>query len=247
MTIEPDAPISGRFLLNRGRKRMTPEERAALEAAFDGVRSVPARRTVIERGAPVDRSTLLVEGVMCRYLDDQQGHRQLLGLYIAGDFIDLHGFPLERLDHDIATITDVRIASVPRERLKDLVARHPNLARTLWFSTTVDAAMHREWIFRMGRLGATGRVAHFFSEMDARLRLAELGDEGGVPLPINQTDVAETCGLTAVHVNRVMRRLREDGLATFRSGVLRIENRKGLHRLAEFSDDYLYPDRPVSS
>lgn len=247
MTDQQTYPISRRFLLNRGRDRLRQEEVAALEAAFDDVRTIPARKTLIEKGAPVDHSTLLVEGVMCRYLDDQQGHRQLLGVHIAGDFVDLHGFPLDRLDHDVATVTESRIATIPRERIMDLVSRFPNLARVLWRSTMLDAAMHREWIFRLGRLGAQGRVAHFFAEMEARLRLADLADDRGAPLPINQTDVAEACGLTPVHVNRVLRILREDGLMTFRSGVIEIGNRRALHRLAEFDDEYLYPDRPADS
>lgn len=246
MTDQNSAPISHRFLLNRGRNAMAAEEAAALEAAFDGVRTVPARKTLIEKGAPVRHSTLLIDGVMCRYLDDNDGQRQLLGVHIAGDFVDLHGFPLERLDHDVATLTEATIATIPREDVMDLVARFPNLARILWRSTMLDAAMHREWIFRLGRLSAQGRIAHFFSEMETRLRLAGLGGEGGAPLPINQTDVAEACGLTPVHVNRVLRILREDGLLTFRSGVIEIGDRQALHRLAEFDEDYLYPDRLVA-
>ena len=190
---------------------MSPEESAALEASFEDVRTVQARKTLVHRGEPVRRSTFLIEGLMCRYLDDQQGYRQLLGVHIAGDFVDLHGFPLGHLDHDVATLTEARIATLPREKLLDLVARYPNLAKILWRSTMLDSAIHREWIFRIGRLSALGRVAHFFAEMDTRLRLAGLADEGRAPLPINQTDVAEACGLTPVHVNRVLRQLREIG------------------------------------
>jgi len=242
MTNQHIAPISSRFLRNRGRNRLSAEEVAALEVAFGGVRAVAARKTLIEKGAPVHDSTLLIEGVMCRYLDDQQGHRQLLGVHIGGDFVDLHGFPLDRLDHDVATLTEVKIATIPRERVMALIARFPNLARVLWRSTMLDAAMHREWIFRLGRLGAQGRVAHFFSEMETRLRLAGLANDNGAPLPINQADVAEACGLTPVHVNRVLRILREEGLMTFRSGVIEIGDRRRLQRLAEFDDSYLYPD-----
>lgn len=235
-------PISGRFLLNRGRERLSLEERRALEEAFDPPKTVAARATVTRRGQPISHSTMLIDGVMCRYLDDHEGRRQLLGMHVAGDFIDLHGFPLEHLDHDIAAISPVRIASIPRARMAVLIEKFPNLARMLWRSTMYDAAIHREWIFRLGRLEAKGRVAHFFSEMDARLRLAEIGSESSAPLPLNQTDIAEACGLTSVHVNRVLRQLREDGLATFRSGALTIGNRAMLHRLAEFDYTYLYPD-----
>ena len=237
-----DEMITERFLRYRGRNRLTAEDLAALEAAFDPPRDVPARKTLIEKGQEVRGSTILIEGIMCRYLDDRQGYRQLLGIHVPGDFVDLHGYPLVRLDHDVAALTPVKVAIVPRERMDTLTERHPRLARTLWYSTMLDAAMHREWIFRLGRLGALGRVAHFFSEADARLRLAGIGDRDGTPLPINQADVAEACGLTPVHVNRVLRQLREEGLMTFRAGTIEIGDRTRLYRLAEFDKVYLYCD-----
>lgn len=240
MAAEEQYPISARFLRYRGRDRISAEEMAALEAAFDPPRVAPARKTLIAKQDRVTASTILVEGIMCRYLDDRQGYRQLLGIHVPGDFVDLHGYPLMKLDHDVAALTEVKVASVPRERMDRLTERFPNLTRTLWYSTMLDAAMHREWIFRLGRLGAAGRVAHFFSEAEARLRLAGFGDEHSAPLPINQTDVAEACGLTPVHVNRVLRQLREEGLMTFRSGVLTIGDRARLYRLAEFDKTYLY-------
>lgn len=239
---ERNLPISNRFLLNRGRSRLSLEEQCALEEAFDPPRSIAARTTVTRRGETIGHSTVLIEGVMCRHLDDHEGRRQLLGLHIAGDFIDLHGFPLEQLDHDIAAISPARVASIPRARVAGLIASFPNLARVLWRSTMYDAAIHREWIFRLGRLEAKGRVAHFFCEMDARLRFAEIGSENAAPLPINQTDIAEACGLTSVHVNRVLRQLREDGLATFRGGTLTLNNRPILYPLADFDCKYLYPE-----
>ena len=49
-------------------------------------------------------STYLVEGFMCRYLNDRKGERQLIAVHVPGDFVDLHGYPLKWLDHDIATM-----------------------------------------------------------------------------------------------------------------------------------------------
>lgn len=238
--------ITARFLLNRGRDRLSAEELDALEQAFDAPKTLPPRRTIIERGDEIGVSTFLLEGVMSRHLDDQDGYRQLFGLHIAGDFFDLHALPLRHLDHDVATITECVVATIPRDRGIALLERYPNLAMMMWYATMLDAAMHREWIFRLGRLSAIGRVAQFFCETEARLRATGLGDDDAVPLPINQTDVAEACGLTPVHVNRVLRTLREEGLLTFRSGTVRIEDRARLYRRGEFDDRYLYLDKPAA-
>ena len=167
----------------------------------------PARQTLIRRETPLTASLLLVEGFMCRYVDNRKGDRQLVSIQVPGDFVDLHGYPLKTLDHDVATLTQVRVALFRHGTLDTLFAGRPELTRKLWFSTLLDAAMHREWIFKLGRLPSHGRVAHFLCETDLRLRAVGLSDAGCFQLPLTQLDVAEICGLTSIHVNRVMRDL----------------------------------------
>ncbi|MGJ3626098.1 Crp/Fnr family transcriptional regulator [Sphingomonas sp. MMS24-JH45] len=104
----------------------------------------------------------------------------------------------------------------------------------------LDAALHREWIFRIGRLDALGRVGHLLCETHARLAATGRARDGIFEWPLTQQDTGEACGLTAVHVNRTLRRLREDGLAEIIRGSARILDLPRLARLAEFDPDYLY-------
>ena len=235
--------LTGRFLLGRARDALSDEERRLVEEAVSTVRSVPARHQVMRRGEPVTTSMMLIDGFMCRYLDDRDGHRQLVSMHVPGDFVDLHGFPMKRLDHDIATLGPCRIAMFEHKTLAELVAQRPHLTRLLWFSTLLDAAIHREWIFRMGRLGADGRVAHFFCELNARLEMVDLARGGRFSLPATQADIAEACGITGVHVNRVLRTMRERDLLLFRSGEAHILDLARLQGLAEFDPTYLYGAR----
>lgn len=232
--------LTHRFLLGRTRDALSEEERQVLEEAIADVRTVPARTLVMRRGQLIEQSTLLVDGFVCRYLDDREGYRQLVSLQVPGDFIDLHGFPMKRLDHDIVTLGPCTLASVDHKTLAGILERYPRLTRWLWFSTLLDAAIHREWIFRLGRLGADGRVAHFFCEVYARLEMVGLARDGCFSLPATQADIAEACGITGVHVNRVLRLMRERDLALFRSGEVRILDHVSLRRLAEFDPVYLY-------
>ena len=107
----------------------------------------------------------------------------------------------------------------------------------------LDAAMHREWIFRLGRLGAEGRVAHLFCELNERLEMVGLAADGRFMLPMTQPDIAEASGLTGVHVNRVLRALREKNMLTFKANEVRILDRKALAAVAEFEPQYLYGSR----
>ncbi len=236
--------VTGRFLMGRRRSQLTADDIGSLEDAAQNVRTLPARTLMIRAGERVTVSTMLLEGFICRYMDDREGLRQLVAIHVPGDFVDLHGFPMEMLDHDVATLGPVKIASWPHAALARVMEGRPNLTRMLWFSTLLDAAMHREWIFRLGRLGAEGRVAHLMCELNTRLEMVGLAADGRFALPLKQADLAEACGLTGVHVNRVLRSLRERGLLLFRNGAVEILDRRPLAALGEFDPAYLFPDDP---
>jgi len=223
---------------------MDPDDIAVLERSVSAIRDLPTRRTLVRAGEPVAESTLLLEGILCRYMDDRAGHRQLVAIHIPGDFVDLHGFPMGRLDHDIATIGPAKVAAWKHGVLEDILAPRPKLQRMLWFSTLLDAAMHREWIFRLGRLGADGRIAHLICELEERLAMVGLSSGGTYSLPLIQADLAEASGLTNVHVNRVLRSLREQELMLFRDGMVTILDRPRLRALGEFEPSYLYGNHP---
>jgi CRP-like cAMP-binding protein len=229
-----------RFLLGRGREVLDEDDLQALEGVVREVREMPARKVLVRRGELVNTSTLLVEGFLCRYMDDREGYRQLVAMHVPGDFVDLHAYPMKRLDHDIASLSACKIAVIEHRALTEITEPRPRLTRMLWYSTLLDAAQHREWIFRLGRLGAEGRIAHFMAELHTRLRMVGLGSENGFDLPILQSDLAEAVGLTSVHVNRTLRTLREEDVLTFRNGQVAIQDIKKLHTIAEFEPDYLY-------
>lgn len=235
-------PVTTLFLRGRRQDRLAEEDVLALEGTVDQVKKVPARQKLMREGQRVVSSTLLLEGFMCRYMDDRRGYRQLVAIHVPGDFVDLHGLPMERLDHDLATLTPCRVATWQNDVLENLALERPRLMRSMWFSTLLDAAMYREWIFRLGRLEAEGRIAHLMCELEARLEMVGLADDGRFALPLKQSDIAEACGLTGVHVNRVLRSMRERELLLFQGGEVTILDRRELCTVGQFDPAYLYGD-----
>ena len=236
------------FLKGRLRHALEPDEIDAMEDAIDEIFTLEPRKQLIARGEKVDRSYYLVDGFMVRYLDDRRGYRQSVGIQVAGDWVDLHSFPMKRLDHDVATFDKVTLAAFNHSTLQKLVDAHPRLARIMWFSTLLDAAMHREWVFRLGRLNAEGRIAHLISELACRLEFVDRFDGRNLEVPMRQQDFAEASGITAVHANRTFRLLRESGLIDNReedSGIA-ILDREGLAKLGEFKPHYLYGEGELS-
>ena len=225
------------------RDEVTADEEAALRDAAGDVKEVPADRTIIRAGERLENSTLLLEGLMCRYKDLRDGSRQISELHVPGDFADLHSFTLKRLDHNIMCLTPCRLLLFPHEKLKRITEEFPHLTRLLWLSTNVDAAVHREWVLSIGRRSALARIAHFFCELHVRLGIVGLTDGATFKLGITQADLAECLGLTGIHVNRMLKVLRERNLVAFKNGVAHIMDRQELARVAEFSTDYLSLER----
>jgi CRP-like cAMP-binding protein len=227
----------------RARDLVSIEEEQVLRDAVAEVRTLPAGRVIVRAGTILSESTLLFDGFVCRYKDLSDGQRQIMEIHVPGDFLDLHGFLLKRIDHNVAAMTPVRYAAVPHDALRRITEDYPHLTRILWFSTLLDAALHREKIISMGRRSAVARIAHLLSELYVRLDLVGLAGDRRYPLPLKQADLADATGLTSVHVNRMLRKLRNDEILTFRNGEVVIHDWERLQRLAEFNPTYLHLER----
>ncbi|KHL26689.1 transcriptional regulator [Croceibacterium mercuriale] len=232
-------PLTGRFLMGRLRHSISARERQLLEELVVETRSVEAGAIMLHRGQLVDHSTILIDGYMMR--TGQEGSRRfILGLQVPGDFVDLHGFALKRLDHDLVAAGPARVGIVPHERLEEVMQKEPHLARILWFATLLDAAIHREWIMKLEQLTAARRVAHVFAELWQRLDHVGLGRNDSVRTPLIQADLADMCGTTAIHMNRALAQLRKEGIGELRRGTLYVSDRRRLEEYGMFDSSYLY-------
>jgi CRP-like cAMP-binding protein len=232
--------LTQNVLRNRTGGELPGEERAILEDAFSEVRVLPAGHVAVRQGEPVDVSILLVEGFMTRHIDARDGRRHLVAVHVPGDFVDLHAYALKKLDHDVAALTEVKVGIVRHGALERIQETHAHLAKRLWFLTLLDAAIHRQWVYRLSSLNALERVAHFLCEINARLLAIGASNGGAFELPMTQVDIGEVCSLTNVHVNRVLRQLREMGLCTVRQAHVEIHDLKGFAAAGQFDPHYLY-------
>jgi CRP-like cAMP-binding protein len=235
--------IERHLLKIRARDALSAEEERAIRSALGEVREHPAGRTIIRANEELNESTLLLDGLMSRYKDLRNGQRQVTELHVPGDFADLHSFTLKRLDHDVMTLTPCRVVTMPHENLKRITEEHPHLTRVYWFGTNLDAAVHREWEVSLGRRTAIARMANLFCELHIRLGIVGMTEGDSYRLDLTQLELSECLGLTSVHVNRVLRELREQGALEFRSGRVMIQNLTLLRQIAEFDPSYLYLER----
>jgi CRP-like cAMP-binding protein len=193
-----------------------------------------------EEGYPPPLSFVMIRGLSCRYRLLPDGRRQILTFLIPGDFFDLHGFLLKAMDHSVVTIAPTRLAVMERETVIDILACHPRIGAALWWSTMQEAAMLRERIVALGRRNARGRVAYLLCELIWRQRAIGMSEDHAIRLPLTQADIADTLGLTAVHVNRVLQEFRREGLISLVQRRLSLHDIVRLQNLAGLTQDYLH-------
>jgi CRP-like cAMP-binding protein len=219
---------------------LSDEEKRAVETAAGRVRRVGPHENLVREGTRPTECNLILEGFACRYKILSKGTRQILSFQIAGDFCDIQSYVLQRLDHSIGTLTPCKVALFPHPLIKELTERYPAIGRALWRETLIDAAIYREWMASIGRRSAYQRIAHVLCELSTRLRAVGLArDDGSFRVPITQAELGDALGLSTVHVNRVLRRLRLEQLITFSAGTLIIHDTEGLAAAGDFDPVYL--------
>jgi len=146
---------------------------------------------------------------------------------------------LKTADHSFAALTDAIVSPVDGAHIMKCIIDFPRLGAALLWATSRDEAMVVEHLVNVGRRSALERTAHFFLELAERLSLIGAATKEEFKCPLSQFVLADALGLTAIHVNRVLRQLREQNLLTLRDGRVRIHDLKGLKKLAGFQGGYL--------
>lgn len=215
------------------------EEEALLALPFQ-FRLLAKGQDIVREGDQPSQCCVVLDGWACRYKMLDDGSRQILCFQIAGDFTDLQSLHLEAMDHNIGTLGKCAVAFVPHRALRTLITDHPRIGSAFWRDTLVDASVTREWLLNVGTRGAYYRLAHLLCEVYTRLEVVGMTDGLRFNFPISQVTMAEATGLSAVHVNRILQALRDDGLITLHRGVCLLKNWEGLVKAAGFDAKYLH-------
>lgn len=227
----------------RVRTEISADEERVLRGLLAETRQASPGEVLVQAGQELDTSLLLIDGWLARSKDLSSGDRQVMELLVAGDFADLHGFTLKRLDHDVVSLSQSTIGVVPHGRLMQLTERHPHLARIYWMSTNIDAAITREMALSLAQRSAIERMAHLFCELHVRLGIVGKSRDGVFEFPLTQRELSECLGLTVVHVNRTLQELRRTGLVEAQNRQVTILDKSRLEALAEFDPRYLQLNR----
>lgn len=225
---------------------------ALTEAELDILKTLHARRRkfvmgrdLVHQGQSDQAAYILASGWVCSYKVLQSGARQIVDFQIPGDFLGLRSILLQTSDHGIEPITNIEVSEVMASDLLEAFSQNLRLATAILWAASHDEAMVVEHLVDIGRRNAVERTGHYLLELGMRLALVGMGSRQGYDCPLTQYHLADALGLSAVHVNRVLRRLREMGLLTFRDGYVSFDDYDGLVEFTEFDPAYLHHKGPL--
>jgi CRP-like cAMP-binding protein len=219
---------------------LSEDERYAIQGLPRTRRRLGAREDISREGDRPSQCCLILEGWAYRYKMLNNGKRQILSFHLPGEIPDLQSLRLPQMDHNLSTLTECTVVFIPHNGLQALMAEFPAVTAELWRQTLVDAAIYRGWMTSIGQRSSAERMAHLLCEVYTKLHAAGLAHDYSCSVPLTQGELGDATGITTIHVNRVLQRLRATGLITYKSGNLTIHDWGALTKLAQFDPAYLH-------
>ena len=210
-----------------------------LMKAVVSTRAVDPGSHVLLQGNVPAAVHVLLDGQAYRYRLLEDGRRQIVALLVPGDICDLEALMRGRADYSVATMTSCVLGELPLTAIVDLRTVDPKLARALWGDLLRDQAVAREWLVNVGCRTALERMAHLICELRLRLQAVGLTTGDAFRLEMTQTEIADLLGLSAVHVNRTLKRLRAIGLVDYSKSIISVLDVPVLEKVAGFDPTYL--------
>jgi CRP-like cAMP-binding protein len=202
--------------------RLTDAEQAALDRLEEQDRAFRRGTVVISENDSPRELFIVREGWLHSSVVLGNGSRQIMRFHFKGDILGLSLLAFGDSPETVTAVTDVDLCPFGRERLASVIAEHPRLAALLLAMAVAGHVSLADRLASIGRTSARARVSALFCEIYRRLRLLGLAQDRCFHLPLTQEDIGDATGLTAVHVNRMMRGLAQDGLIDRVSGQLRV-------------------------
>lgn len=200
---------------------------------------VLSNRDFVRLGERTHHACLVVNGLVGRFGQSASGMRQISAIHIPGDMVDLHSVVAPTALSALSTLTPATILRVPHAAMIDVAEADPVLARAFWRDCVVDAAVLAETVLSIGRRPAAARIAHLLCELAVRFCLVNLCDGPCFEFNLTQPHLGDATGLTAVHVNRTLRQLRESRIVTVAGREVQIHDWYQLARIGDFDPIYL--------
>ena len=202
--------------------RLSPGEQEALDRLEEQDRAYRRGSIVISESDSPRELFIVREGWLHSSVVLGNGSRQIMRFHFKGDMLGLPLLAFSDSPETVTAVTDVTLCPFGREKLATVIAEHPRLAALLLSLAVAGRVALADRLASIGRTSARARVSSLLCEIYRQMRMLGLAKDGTIQLPLTQEDIGDATGLTAVHVNRMMRGLVEDGMIDRNGGHVRV-------------------------
>lgn len=224
---------------------MTEREVAFMQSFKSGELKIASGTTLMMEGSNSPQLYTNLRGMGLRYKTLESGDRQVINFVMPGDFIGLQAGVMREMQHSVEATSDMVLCVFDRKRLWELFRDQPGRAFDLTWLGAVEEHFLGESLAILGHMNGIARVARALIRLFNRGAAVGLVDGNTMPLPYKQQDLADALGLSLVHTNKTLKKLRETGAVTWRDGVLDIHNYDALCDLADLEKDHKPVCRPL--
>lgn len=218
---------------------LSDEEIEFLEGLQNNTVELDRKSAFIVDGEDLPATFVVQEGWAVRYVDLPSGRRQILSYALPGDMLGVHVNFKRKATYSAAAQTPLKLAVIDPMRHIEIHQKYPLIASGLSWCTAREFAILGDQAVRLGRLAAHQRILHLFLELWHRLRLIGETDRNTFEAPVTQADIADTLGLSLVHVNKQLRKLQKDGAIAFERDHVILYDIPRLIEVSEFDPEHL--------
>jgi CRP-like cAMP-binding protein len=225
-------------------KPITPAELDTIDDLFKGQIALPAAAEIIRAGDESAELYTLYSGWAFRYKTLADGRRQILNFLLPGDLLGLQAAMFDAALHGIEALTAVELCVLPRRKVWDLFGGMPGLAFDIAWLGSREESIIDENLTSVGRRSAVERVAALIVALYKRVKMLGLATGESFAFPLTQQHIADALGLSLVHTNKTLARLRRMGMFSQVNGTVTLTNPRVLQRVAQYFDEEI-PLRPL--
>jgi CRP/FNR family transcriptional regulator len=172
-------------------------------------------------------------GWACQFRELANGPRAIIDIFVPGDVIGLDAALRIRTLEGALTLTSVTAGVIQeQDALVDLMASQHTALYITWLLAQRQQRAD-QLLISVTSLDARGRVATMLLDIYTRLRRRRLVSGSTYNFPLTQVQIGSYLGLTVVHVNRVLRSLREERIVQVEKHCVTILDLNRLHALAQ--------------
>src|ERR1700722_10485630 len=214
-------------------KPITTNELGAINEIKRDHLVLPAGAEIIRAGEDSPEIYRLYSGWAFRFKMLPAGRRQILNFLLPGDLVGLQAAMFDAAQHGVEALTDVQLCLLPRRKVWALFGEMPGLAFDVAWLGAREEGHVDENLTSAGRRSATERVAALIVMLYKRAKILNLVHGDSFAFPLTQQHIADALGLSLVHTNKTLARLRRMGMYTRKNGTMTVANPHVLARIGQ--------------